>query len=157
MSTKQERRQRRFEEMHQLNANGAEDREKRFEEIGLRQKRSRLKTKIWLFGGLALLAALLIGVFINDTIAAAQPGRYDSFTKCLTEKGAVMYGAIEWCEYTKAQAKMFGNSFKYIEYRNYEKLPGIRRTPTWEINGERHEGVQSFERLSSLTGCKIDQ
>lgn len=142
--------------MHFQDANHETEREKRFAEIERQQKRSLLKTKIWLFGGLALIVALFVGFFINDTIAAAQPGMYDGFAKCLKEKGAVMYGAIEWCEYTKAQAKMFGNSFKHVDYRNYEKLSGIRKTPTWMIGGERYEGVQSFERLSSLTGCKID-
>ena len=30
---------------------------------------------------------------------------------------------------------------------------GINRIPTWIINGEKYEGVQSIEKLKELTGC----
>jgi len=30
---------------------------------------------------------------------------------------------------------------------------GIARIPTWIINGEKYEGVQSIEKLKELTGC----
>ena len=83
------------------------------------------------------------------------PGGYDKFAKCLTEKNAIMYGAIEWCQYTKQQANMFGKSFKYLNYKNYQQGHDIKTTPTWIINDQRYEGVQSFEKLASLTGCEI--
>jgi hypothetical protein len=63
---------------------------------------------------------------------------YDAFAKCLTEKGATMYGA-EWCPHCKEQKAVFGNSFKYI---NYVECPdntqlcldkGIQGYPTWII------------------------
>lgn len=80
-----------------------------------------------------------------------SPGKYDSFAKCLTEKGAVMYGE-DWCQYTNAQKGMFGKSFKYIDY---EVREGLNVRPTWVIDGKTYETVQSFERLSALTGCEI--
>ncbi|MBI4447848.1 hypothetical protein HY643_02615 [Candidatus Woesearchaeota archaeon] len=80
-----------------------------------------------------------------------SPGKYDDFAKCLTEKGAVMYGE-NWCKYTQAQKGMFGRSFKYV---NYVQKTGLRLRPTWVINGETYETVQSFEKLSELTGCKF--
>ena len=66
-----------------------------------------------------------------------------------------MYGAIDWCHYTQEQAGMFGNSFKYITYKDYQERTDIKKTPTWEINGLLYENVQSFERLSALTGCPL--
>ena len=30
---------------------------------------------------------------------------------------------------------------------------GITHVPTWIINGEKYEGVQSIEKLKELTGC----
>ncbi len=39
----------------------------------------------------------------------------DTFAKCLTEKGWVMYGA-EWCSHCKDQKALFGDSFQYIKY-----------------------------------------
>src|SRR3989338_9696221 len=42
-------------------------------------------------------------------------GEIDEFAKCLTEKGAVMYGTF-WCPHCARTKKMFGSSFKYIKY-----------------------------------------
>jgi hypothetical protein len=79
------------------------------------------------------------------------PGTYDSFARCLTDKGAIMYGE-DWCKYTNAQKSMFGKSFKFIDYRVKTDL---RLRPTWIINNKKYEGVQSFESLSKATNCKI--
>lgn len=105
---------------------------------------------------ITLFIALIIVIGISYMIYSynASPGKYDSFAKCLAEK-SVMYGAIEWCQYTKQQANMFGKSFKYINYKNFQQGPSIKITPTWIINDQRYEGVQSFEKLSTLTGCEI--
>lgn len=83
------------------------------------------------------------------------PSPLNGFATCLAEKGAVMYGAIEWCQYTKIQAGMFGSAFRYLDYRDYKEDPKIRITPTWKIGGEYYEKVQSFKRLSELTGCQL--
>ena len=102
----------------------------------------------------------MIGIVVLATAAYSvysinKPGAYDKFAKCLSEKGAVMYGAMEWCKYTQGQKAMFGKSFRHINYLEYQELPGIKKTPTWVINGAWHENVQSFERLAELTGCRL--
>ena len=66
-----------------------------------------------------------------------------------------MYGALGWCKYTQAQKAMFGKSFDYVNYHEFTELNGIKKTPTWVIGGKWYENTQSFERLSELTGCKI--
>ena len=83
-----------------------------------------------------------------------KPGYYDNFAKCLSEKGAVMYGA-DFCQYSHAQKGMFGKSFKFINYKDFSKNPNVKTTPTWVINGRLIERVQSFDRLAELTGCSI--
>ncbi len=64
---------------------------------------------------------------------------FDDFAKCLTQKGAVMYGAV-WCPHCKEQKAAFGDSFKYI---NHIECPdntqlcidkGIQGYPTWIIS-----------------------
>ena len=102
----------------------------------------------YVIGTVSLVVLVGLGVFF-----VASPGKYDRFAQCLKEKGAVMYGAIDWCSYTKSQANMFGKSFKYVEYRDYSELEGIGKTPTWVFEGEWLAGVQSFERLAAVTGC----
>lgn len=87
------------------------------------------------------------------------PGVLDDFAKCLSSKDVAVYGAIEWCEFTKVQAKMFGKSFKLLNYKNYAEFPqsfgAIKKTPTWIIDGKPYLGVQSIDRLSQLSGCVL--
>ncbi len=119
------------------------------------QQQSERKKKIW-FIAAGVLLVILLGSGIWAYAYFFTAGSYDSFAKCLTEKGAVMYGAINWCKYTQAQAGMFGKSFKYINYKDESELAGIKTRPTWVINGKWYEKVQSFETLAAATGCKIN-
>src|SRR3989338_1760590 len=102
---------------------------------------------------LLVLAGIGIGVgFVNTN----KPGQLDNFAKCLTEKGAVMYGA-PLCKYTAGQKAMFGNSMRLIDYRDFTKDPNVEITPTWLINGAYYHNVQTFDRLSALTDCPLPQ
>ena len=96
---------------------------------------------------------IIIGIVTYSVYYYKQPGRYDEFAKCLSGREVVIYGAVEWCRYTQLQKSMFGKSFKYLNYQDYRKLDGIKKTPTWVINGKWYENVQSFDRLKELTGC----
>ncbi len=105
---------------------------------------------------------LLIILFSIFTITSymKKPGDYDEFAKCLTEKGAVIYGN-DYCQYTLQQMGFFGKSKEYLNYircsENKELCDqkGIKITPTWEIEGKMYEQVQNFERLSAISGCEI--
>ena len=129
-----------------------ESKEKQREE-SLKTKRSRNLKKFGVIGGILIVIIALISFMVYSS--SKKPGQYDNFAKCLSEKGAIMYGAIEWCKYTKEQANMFGKSFKYVNYMDYKEGPDISITPTWIINGQKYERVQSFEKLTELTGCQI--
>lgn len=89
-----------------------------------------------------------------------RPGEYDDFAKCLTEKGAVVYGN-DFCTYTGKQLNFFGPSEGYLNYikcaenQDLCDSKGVTITPTWEIDGKMYEQVQTFETLSRLTGCEI--
>ena len=108
---------------------------------------------------LILGIVIVIGVtYFSISGYFVKPNNFDDFAKCLTSKGATMYGA-EWCGHCKEQKAMFVQSFKYV---NYVECPenqalcqqkGITGYPTWIINGIQYPGVQSFEKLKELTGC----
>lgn len=59
-------------------------------------------------------------VLIAIALAGCSSGGYDqkdidTFAKCLTDKGAKMYGTF-WCPHCAQVKKRFGSSFKYVDY-----------------------------------------
>ncbi|MBS3095520.1 hypothetical protein J4231_02470 [Candidatus Woesearchaeota archaeon] len=127
-------------------------REEMFKQFDEEKKQKKRKTMLAVYSAVGIMFLVIAGSFVFYYF---KPSYYDDFAKCLTEKGAVMYGAIKWCKYTQAQAAMFGKSFKYINYHDEKELQGIKTRPTWVINGKWYETVQSFEALSEATGCKV--
>lgn len=108
-----------------------------------------------------LLIFIIILLFTSLFTSCAST-KYDSFAECLTEKGAVMYGT-DWCPHCKSQKKMFGGSFKYVDYVNCDLnkgeciKEGIEGYPTWIINDTSYRGEQPLLRLGFLTGCKLPE
>ena len=153
--SKREKRKLRLEKLRQESHEAQNEYEQRLEhqqQLQAHQEKSK-KTKYYVIG--AVIGVLVLSILAYSVYSLNRPGSYDSFAKCLAEKGAVMYGAMDWCKYTQAQKGMFGKSFKYVNYHEFNELPGIKKTPTWVINGQWYENVQPFDKLSALTGCKI--
>jgi len=85
----------------------------------------------------------------------------DDFAKCLSQKGAKMYGtdSCEWCQRQKAD---FGSSWQFINYVNCISDPqkcvsqNIQKTPTWIFgDGTKIESYQTLEQLSQQSGCEL--
>src|SRR3989344_654455 len=153
--SKREKRKLKLERLRQESQESQKEYEQRLEnQKQVEQQRTKSsKAKYYILA--ATIAVLLIAGTAYSVYSIAKPGSYDNFAKCLSEKGAVMYGAMEWCHFTQGQRAMFGKSFKYVDYHEFPELPGIKKTPTWVINGKWYENAQSFEKLSEVTGCKI--
>jgi thiol-disulfide isomerase/thioredoxin len=95
-----------------------------------------------------------------------QPGKYDSFAKCLGDRGAKFYGAF-WCPHCQNQKAMFGKSAKFLPYVECSTPDGrgqlalcrdkkIEGYPTWEFeDGSRLSGEIPMSVLAEKTGCKI--
>ena len=104
----------------------------------------------------------------GDNTETSAKTSLDTFAKCITEKGAVFYGAY-WCSHCNNQKNGFGDSMQYIKYVEcaVEGQPqvqtkactdaGISGYPTWIINGESYPGEQSLSNLAKLTGCALPQ
>ena len=105
--------------------------------------------------------AIIVSIIYSVIAYSSKPGQYDAFAKCLTEKGFKMYGA-DWCPNCKAQKKMFGKSFKYVDYVECTKQKQacseakVEGYPTWIYNEEKYVGVQSLSRLGSITDCPLN-
>ena len=110
---------------------------------------------------LSLVALLLItGIFLISKQPRANPAM-DSFTKCLTEKKLVMYGAY-WCPHCQSQKKLFGDSVQYLPYVECTQQTAlclekkIEGYPTWiDASGNRYSGEQSLQKLSEITQCQL--
>lgn len=146
MVSKNERRKRRLENQKAASEQVESNRKQRDKLFKTNRVSRSRRNKTIGFVSLAIVILLVIfGIYSSQ-----KPGNWDDFAKCLTEKGAVMYGE-DWCQYTNGQKQMFGKSFKYI---NYEVKEDLNLRPTWVIDGQEYERVQSFERLAELTGCE---
>ena len=151
--TKREKRRLRLEKLRQGSAEAQQDYEQRLEQQNQAQQQKPSKSKYYAIA--AVVGIIILATAAYSVYSINKPGPYDSFAKCLSEKGAVMYGAMDWCKYTQAQKGMFGKSFKFVNYHEFSELPGIKKTPTWVINGAWHENVQPFDKLAALTGCRL--
>ena len=90
-------------------------------------------------------------------------GALDSFAKCLSDKGFVMYGAY-WCPHCQNEKAAFGDSFKFVNYvectQETQKCldARIESYPTWICsNGKRLVGEQGPEKLAEASGCSLPQ
>ena len=153
--TKREKRKLRLEKLRQESHEAQKEHEQKIEQQKQFQKQQIKSSKTKYYVIAAVVGILILATAAYSLYSISKPSPYDDFAKCLTEKGAVMYGAMDWCKYTQAQKGMFGKSFRYVNYHEFTELPEIRKTPTWVINGAWHENVQSFDKLAALTGCNL--
>jgi hypothetical protein len=115
----------------------------------------------------ALIALLIMGAFAGAYFLGKRRRNHtlDAFARCLASKQVKMYGAY-WCPHCKDQKDVFGPSFEYVPYvecgikGSREEAPaclqvGVKRFPTWDFNGEKHEGVLPLDALSLKTGCSL--
>lgn len=119
---------------------------------------------IWVF----IVAVVLVGTWAAYYFFYYRKpvSTLDGFAKCLTSKGAKMYGAW-WCPHCAEQKEMFGYAFQYVNYNECSppgqrtmndmcKQAGVKNYPTWQYgDGSRVEGTQPLATLAEKTGCKL--
>lgn len=96
----------------------------------------------------------------------AQTVDLTPFAQCLTNNGAVMYGAF-WCPHCLDQKKMFGPAWSQIKFvecdpRGQNANPelceqhNIKGFPTWEVNNKQLQGgLLGLDELSKATNCPL--
>lgn len=86
----------------------------------------------------------------------------EKLAKYMTEKGMAMYGAY-WCPHCQDQKKLFGDSFKYVDYVECDAqgpnanpdectAKGVEGYPTWIYQGQKYSGYQSLSALAKIVG-----
>jgi len=126
-------------------------------------------TKLKIFLSIIIILILALVVFVATRSASEETsGKYDAFTTCLKNKGAIFYGAF-WCPHCQAEKKLFGTSEKLVPYVECstpdmkgqtqicqdKKITGY---PTWIFaDGSSLKGEVSFEMLAQKTSCILPQ
>lgn len=118
------------------------------------------KTSIISYSILVLMIALLVYNYY-------RPGKYDALAQCISDKGALFYGAY-WCPACNQQKTIFGKSVSKLPYIECS-MPGskqlidacqkadIKAFPTWIFSdGTRIEGVMPVDELAKKTECKVE-
>ncbi|MEM7411122.1 MAG: DUF3859 domain-containing protein [Myxococcota bacterium] len=87
-----------------------------------------------------------------------------SLAQCLTDSGAVFYGA-HWCSACKKQKALFGadvDALPYVECEQWitriknRACRGVTAYPTWQFpDGSRQSGVFSLAKLAQRSGCPL--
>jgi hypothetical protein len=139
-----------------------ERRERRNEKLGIKTKGPDWG-RIAIYG-VALVAVIGLGYYFFHR----NQHQSDAFARCLSARGAKMYGAY-WCPHCLEQKEKFRASFEFAPYvecgikgdlhgqAQVCKDEGIKHYPTWQFppTGERVERVFSLEELSDRTGCAL--
>ena len=139
-----------------------ERRERQKEKLGI-------KTSSRNWRRIAIYAVLIAAAFgLAYYLGNRSQHKHDAFARCLTERGAKMYGAW-WCPHCQEQKEKFGASFEYAPYvecgvkgdlhgvAQVCKDDKISHYPTWQFppTGERVERVFTLQELSDRTGCSL--
>lgn len=123
----------------------------------------KLNITQWVLVGFVALILVGGGVRVYQNVG---PGEYDEFAQCLTEQGVAKYGA-DTCPVCQRQKKLFGKSFRYINYVQCNLDPqacqaeNVEGYPTWKLHGADGtttpigEGFQTLEQLAEATSCEL--
>lgn len=103
------------------------------------------------------------------TPVSTGASKYDDFAKCLTNKGAKMYGAFT-CPHCADQKALFGSAFQYVNYQEctvggkagtFAQVcsdVGINYYPTWKFpDNTKVEHGLALSELAAKTGCTLPQ
>lgn len=114
-----------------------------------------------------LVVILLFGAVFYFYSKGKEPGVYDSFVNCLSEKGVKFYGSFQ-CSHCQNQKKMFEKSAKLLDSTNVyvECGPlgnfntqctslGIKSVPLWKIGNESLSGLQQLTVLAEKSQCSL--
>jgi hypothetical protein len=123
----------------------------------------------YLYAGIVILviAGLVVARNYSNGGGAERITKYDDFAQCISDSGALFYGAF-WCPHCAEQKALFEKSSK-LPYRECSTPDGksqlkectdldIKGYPTWIFpNGDRIDRVMQLSELAEKTSCPLPQ
>lgn len=101
------------------------------------------------------LAFLFYFLFFINKEKMTPKENEDEFFKCLSRVSTLYLQ--KGCSHCTTQKNILGEGIKYLNtvdcMQEREKCSKIPGTPSWIINGEMFIGVQSIEKLKSISKC----
>ncbi len=129
-----------------------------------RRQPARSSRRTWAWSGLAGVVAIgiLVGGYALSAPRAAAQDYAQGLAAHLAATEAKFYGAY-WCPHCADQKALFGPAARLLPYIECDPRSPvgqlqvclsrqIRAFPTWEIAGQRIEGVLALEDLARLSG-----
>ncbi len=127
-----------------------------------RPPRVRAATWGWTSVGVVAAVTFLVLGYAAAAPQAASNDYASGLAKHLAATGVTFYGAY-WCPHCQDQKAMFGRAAALLPYIECDarsptgrpqvcEAAGVRAYPTWDIGGQRYEGVLSLDELARLTG-----
>lgn len=129
-----------------------------------------MKNKFGIVVGVVIIAVVVIIALAARNGSPKEEISYskadlDIFAQCLTDAGAVFYGAF-WCPHCQSQKATFKNSqnIPYVECSTANRQAqtpecieaGVKNYPTWEFaDGSRLGGDLPLSVLAEKTGCEL--
>ena len=114
-----------------------------------------------------VIAILFFGSVYYFYSRSKEPGVYDDFVNCLSEKNVKFYGSFQ-CYHCQEQKKMFGKSSKlldstgvYVEcgplgnFNTQCASLGVTSVPLWKIGNESFSGLQQLTFLAEKSECSL--
>lgn len=114
-----------------------------------------------------VIVILLFGFIFYFYSKGKEPGAYDDFVNCLSEKNVKFYGSFQ-CSHCQNQKKMFEKSSKlldstgvYIEcgplgsFNTQCTSLGVTSVPLWKIGNESLSGLQQLTVLAEKSQCSL--
>ena len=114
---------------------------------------------------------VIISVLVFSIVltACSGPGdKYNDFAKCVSEKGAVFYGAF-WCPHCQRVKKSFGDAFEFINYvecdpRDEKGQPEVCQAEEIDKyltirfeDGSELVGEPTLAQIAAKTGCQLPE
>ncbi|MDP4039516.1 MAG: hypothetical protein Q8P57_02970 [Candidatus Pacearchaeota archaeon] len=132
----------------------------------MKKHKNKQNNRSLVIGIVALVVVIFLVIFLLPSKKSSS--ELEEFAKCLTEKGAVMYGAF-WCPHCANTKKKFGESFRYINYvecdprgENEQAELCIEKEilsyDTWTFSdGSRLISEPKLKELAEKTSCPLPE
>ncbi len=104
-----------------------------------------------------ILVIIVIAIILIINYSGGNGNGSEALVQCIADNSQLI--VKEGCPACASQEKILEDYMDKFDITDCSIEPqkcmdlGITHVPTWIINEEKYEGVQSIEKLKELTGC----